>query len=514
MNSKYILPKIAVVFAMILALSSCEEDFSSIGADVIGLPDLDAEPDIVSSVVAYSRKMAPVQTNNLPVYQLGTYNDPVYGKSTVKLLSQLTLEDEGPSFGSDPIIDSVALYIPFFSEGTQTADGVNYALDSVFGNDKINIRLFESGYLLRQLDPNTNFEEPQKYYSNQGDLFESFLQEEIALIEDFQPSEEGIIFNAGVEGEEELLAPGLRVLLPTEYFKEKIFDQEGEEVLLNNNNFANYLRGLYFNIESDLDDTNLFLFDLEDANITIYYTIDELDDDGNREEREFELNFNGVNVNVFDNELAPQVASDLENPDFNNGEEKLYVRGGSGVFSIIELFGEDADNNGVADELELLRERELLINEANLIIYVDQDQVEGGETEPERLLIYDANNSTVLVDFNQDLTSSEEPLNAVNVHLGRLDRGTDENGDFYKLRITNHVSNLINRDSTNVPLALVVSQNVVQPGFQDLRTSQAPGIFEIPASSVISPEGTVLIGNNTANENKRLKLQIYFTEPN
>ena len=118
-----------------------------------------------------------------------------------------------------------------------------------------------------------------------------------------------------------------------------------------------------------------------------------------------------------------------------------------------------------------------------------------------------------MVDYGFDLTQGESPENAITQHLGKLERGNDENGDYYKIRITNHINNLLNRDSTNISLGLVVSQNVVQGGFQDLLTPEEP-ITSIPSSCVISPEGTVLHGNLSPNENKKLKLRIYYTDPN
>ena len=155
----------------------------------------------------------------------------------------------------------------------------------------------------------------------------------------------------------------------------------------------------------------------------------------------------------------------------------------------------------------------MAINEANLTFYVDQNQVSGGNAEPERILIYDLNNERVLVDYGFYLTQGEFPENAITQHLGKLERGNDENGDYYKIRITNHINNLLNRDSTNISLGLVVSQNVVQGGFQDLLTPEEP-ITSIPSSCVISPEGTILHGNLSPNEDKKLKLRIYYTDPN
>jgi len=44
-----------------------------------------------------------------------------------------------------------------------------------------------------------------------------------------------------------------------------------------------------------------------------------------------------------------------------------------GSSAVIELFGPDNDNNGVSDELEALRKKGWLINEANLVFNIDTD---------------------------------------------------------------------------------------------------------------------------------------------
>jgi hypothetical protein len=517
MKIKSTLPILTAILLLIISLSSCEEDFNTIGSNIIGDQNINATLDDSQTVIAYSRKLPPVQTNNLPLYQLGVYNDPVYGKSTVNLLAQVVLEENDPSFGDNPVLDSVVLYIPFFSEATVTEENITYKLDSVFGNSPINISMYESNYFLRDFDPNSGFEEPQKYYSNQGPLFESFLGTLIHTIEDYVPSTNDYVINED-EDDEEIIAPGIRVQLPIEYFQTKIIDMEDSEALLNNNNFREYFRGIYFKVEGNNGD-NLVLFDIEKASISLKYTFEgeATGDDGGVSsfQGDFKLLFGAINVNVFDNQLNPTVLAGLSNPDYTNGEETLYIRGGGdGIVTIIDLFGVDADQNGVADELELLRQKKWLINEANLKFYVDQDKVTGGSSEPERIVVFDAINGQFLLDFSLDVTATEEPINALNQHLGRLERGNDANGDFYKIKITNHVSNLINKDSTNVSLGLIVSQNVLQSGFQDLENIQAPGIDAVPSSSVISHEGTVLYGNTTSNVDKRLKLEIYYTEPN
>ena len=546
MKTQNTLPKIVAILFFIISIVSCQEDFNTIGGDIVGDDTLLSQLDKSKTVVAYSRKLAPVQTNIIPVSQLGIYNDGTFGKSTINYITQILMNSPNPVFadslGQEIVLDSVMLYIPYFNEKITEEDVTTYTLDSVFGSEPINISIFESNYFLRDLDPNSNFQDPQYYYSNQEPTFEdNLLQNDLFLeIEGFVPSNEGHIIISNETGEDGIvtidtttIAPGIRVSLSNDYFQEKILDKEGDPFLNNNNNFKDYLRGIYFKVTSNTDNGNLFIFNPQLANITLYYNFlrpredgsgnPVLDDDGvailDTIYEEYILSFGGVNLNVFDNELSPVVASAIASPNVNEGEESLYVRGGDGIITVIDLFGEDVDENGVSDELEVLRDKNWLINDANLKFYIDQNKIVGGETEPERLTVYNINNNTVLADYFLDPTSGNDPNNAISNHMGRIERNSDGLGVSYKINLTHHISNLINKDSTNVSIGLITTQNVLLNGFQKLDTLLDPNpnlqtIETVQRSSVISHEGTVLFGNNTLDEDKKLILEIYYTEPN
>lgn len=546
MNTRTIMPKVAAILFFIISIVSCQEDFNTIGSDIIGDGSLLSQLDNTKTVVAYSRKLAPVQTNIIPVSQLGVFNDGTFGKSSISFLTQLQMETPnvifGDSIGHEITLDSVMLYIPYYNQNT-TEDGVtSYTLDSVYGASPINININESNYFLRDLDPNSNFQDAQLYYSNEATLFEAnLLQNELATeITDFIPSSEGyeiINRDTSTDGSTQIdttiIAPGIRVALSNDYFQEKILGKEGTPELSNDNNFKDYFRGLYFKVTSDTEDGNLLIFNPELATITLYYNflradVDSsgdpvLDDDGNAVidtiYNNYILRFGGINLNVFDNELSPDIAAAIANPNTLEGDETLYLRGGDGIMTVINLFGEDVDSNGIADELEVLRDQEWIIDDARLKFYIDQNKVTGGNTEPERISIYNINNSTVLADYFLDPTSSNLPEDAITNHLGKIERDTDNNGVSYTINLTHHISNLINKDSTNVALGLMTSQNVLLNGFQKLDTllnpnQELPTIKTVQRSSVISHEGTVLYGNNTLNEDKKLVLEIYYTEPN
>lgn len=519
MKRKNILPIFAAVLTAIVVLASCQEDFSNFNSGVID-QDIDLILDESSTVISYSRKLTPVQTNGLPSYQLGVYNDPVYGQSVANFMGQPTINVTDPVFPDSIVLDSVIMYIPFFSQSTTTDEGTTYTLDSVFGNSPVDISIFESNFFLRDLDPDSGFEEPQNYYSNQGTTFDNFMGDQIGFAEGFVPTDEGTIVKDVLDNDS-LIGPGLRIALPKEFFQEKIIDNEGNPELSNNNNFKEFFRGVYMKVDPVGGGDNRFMFNSAAMNITLYYPVEVevTNEDGSTstevERRQYQLTFEGINVNTFEGTIPAEIEQQLFNPNTTQGEETLYLTGSStGVVSIIELFGDDADGNGVADELDDLRDKEWLINDASLMFYVDQAKVQGGAAEPDRIKIFDISNQNVLIDYQFDFTAGEEAINAITTHLGPLERGSDDTGEFYRIRITNHLSNIINRDSTNVPLGLMVTQNALLTEFLDTETLQAPGIEAVPTSTVLARQGTVLHGNNSPMEAKRLKLQIYYTDPN
>ncbi|HSM63186.1 MAG TPA: DUF4270 family protein, partial [Gillisia sp.] len=201
------------------------------------------------------------------------------------------------------------------------------------------------------------------------------------------------------------------------------------------------------------------------------------------------------------------IISEIAETNTQTGAKNLFLEGGEGVMSVINLFEDEA-------ELAELRANNWLINEANLTFFVDQERVQGGSSEPERIYLYNLNTNEQLFDYLIDPSLNEaSPLNSVISHSSRLKR--DENGDgvSYKIRITEHVKNVLNKDSTNVRLGLVVTQNINLIRNSALK-STVDGIDRVPRTSVIAPKGTVLHGNLSPNVEKRLQFNIYYTETN
>ncbi|OIQ29953.1 MAG: hypothetical protein BM564_04055 [Bacteroidetes bacterium MedPE-SWsnd-G2] len=518
--------KYIVCVGVLTSFIACDEDFSSIGTDIVGETNFITN-DSLFDVTAYTYKLDPVQTNNLPVNQIGILDDPTYGKTTSTFVSQLNTTVLDPSFGDNVELDSVVMTVPYFSRAVSSdEDGSTYELDSVFGSGFVNLSIYESNYFLRDFDPNSEFDEAQKYFSNgstsESDFIDPSVLEgtELAFIENFKPSQNAIELK-DLDGEvTQTLAPALRLVLDrTEaqkaYWQAKIIDKEGEPELSNLNNFRDYFRGIYFKVEPGTFGTegNLTLinFGSSNANITVYYSKDDISgEEGDRTQSTYVMNFSGNRVNFFDNEF------NFEIPEGNpvQGDEKLYLKGGEGSMAVIDLF--ETDEDGYSEQVEELKLNNWLINEANLIFKVDQSIVQG--EEPERIYVYDVKNQIPLIDYFADAANADDPNTSRISHLGpieRLDDDPEGNGVRYKIKLTQHLINIIDNDSTNYQLGLAVSGNINIESNSVLQSIQTldENLNTVPSSSVISPRGTVLFGNNASEEN-RVYLEIFYTEPN
>jgi hypothetical protein len=81
----------------------------------------------------------------LAVNALGIYDNGPFGTTTANFATQVTLETVKPTIGIDPY-RKCSLTIPYFSalKATDAATGDNtYTLDSIYGNGKIKLSVFD-----------------------------------------------------------------------------------------------------------------------------------------------------------------------------------------------------------------------------------------------------------------------------------------------------------------------------------------------------------------------------------
>ncbi len=570
MKLKNILIRTTAIVAIVFVAISCDNDFSSVGSEVIGGVNFN-DNSYAAFPIAYSKTFEKVQTSNLPNNLLGVYNDPVYGSSTYSILAQVDPERFNPVYGKNPKLDSIVFDLPYFSRVTNSETDDNgvitntYVLDSIYRNDSIKLSFYQSNFFLRDFEASDSGER-KIYYSDEIDENVQMSAEGVLLkeIPAFLPSSKEITLTTP-DGEDEdtnpdvqRLAPRLRfVLRPAEgdgssmqndqelidHFTALFLDKEGDAEFSNSNNFRNFFRGIYIKAESMLDtpnDGNLVFFGIGDASITLNYSFDtdkmDEDDDGDtteiiRDQGSLALNFANNIVNGI--EKGNNFIT-IPEPDIENGDEDLFLKGGEGSYAVIDLFSRyvevDSDGDFIVDEngnpifienpseeekvkteLDFIKSRDWLINDASIKLYINQNKVEGGDTEPERIYIFNQETGQVLADYLSDL---QQGIPGILSHLERITRGSDDQGEFYKIRLTRHIINVLNEDINNAKLGIAVSQDVNIIANARGSTSAASTDEElIPFSSITSHEGTILYGNTeNVPEAKRLKLDIFYTE--
>lgn len=545
---------IFLLFSVIF-LTSCDKEFNEIGGDLIGENNFDLSKQSYS-VLGYTQKTNAVQSNNLEVNPLGFYNDSNFGQTSANFNTQLTLESVVTSVGANPFVESVVLTIPYFVDNTQTklnTDGTRtYVLDSIYGPEKAKMKLgvYESGFFMRDLDPATAFKSPQKYYSNQNADFDGLKLP--TLLNDnadksqneeffFDSKELSVVTTDTVTSAKTTTysPPAMQLTLNKSYFKTKIIDAINSGKLASNEVFKNYFRGLYFKIEKIPGSAgNMAMLDFPKGKITIKYNEDGTPAAGAtkvpRVKKTIELNLRGNSVSLLTNDFSSSGAAYNALPNTGNtteGDDKLFLRGGEGAVSILELFnktdlkGYDANGvlggpNGISDELDDLRNpadgKKLLVNEANLVFHIDAASMAASK-EPQRIYVYDYTNNRPIVDFTLDpSTNAADPKKSKSILDGLIRKdATSKRGTTYKVRITNQIRNLINnKDSTNVKLGVVVTESIAVSNSYSVRNANS-FIKQVPKASVMNPLGTIIFGGKSSvPADKRLKLEIYFTKPN
>ena len=536
------------ILLIALIFTSCEKDFASFDSEVV---NSDNAINFSTNIVEYgltskSEMVNPVQTNNLPSFLLGSYDHPQFGRSNSSFVGQMVPSEYNHDFGDNVVLDSVVLTIPYYSRGTNTSEegDITYKIDSVYGDSPIKISIYRNNFFFRTFDPFSDFDTPQSYYSNGSLSVEELIDsgqlegELLFEIDDFVPSADQInltqIDTAGNPYVAQRIAPALRFKLnnPNENFWESnFFENEGNQVLTNEPNFKEFFRGLYIKVESSSDGSMMLLnFASSNTKLTIHYTSDNTNigdsDTGSVDEietnqHEYVMNFSGNLINLFENETVVDVGL----LDQTNGNENIYLRGGEGIISTIDLFsgttiGDDGEEISEFDLFkdffydEISDEPIRIINEAYIEFFVNQGF--SNNDEPERIYLYNYEQNSALIDYFLDQSVSSLTINAKINHLEPLVRDSldDDRGVKYKIRITEHLNNLILRDSTNAKLALGVISDVASvQNFKILGDNSDTENKSLASGVILSPKGTILHGNLSSDIEKRPRIKIYYTEP-
>jgi len=558
--------KLLFLVGIVAFFTACDKDFNEIGSDLIKDEHFDLIKNDTTTVLAYNTATGQVETSNQPINSLGYYNNAFFGKTKASVVSQVLLDTVNQTIGTNPIVTKVELSMPYFSHlvSTDATTGDHtYELDSVQGfsiaNDKkvfnkFKLSVYENNYTLRDLSASMNFLDVQRYYSGETAFFDAYKTPTRLNNGDVTQNDEFIYSAAeiktyklvdGAQVVDTRSVPGMRLILRNDFFQSKLFGAGAAGKLFNNSVFKDYFRGLYFKAEAasnSLNQGSMSLLNFKQAKIIVTYTVDVTSSAGvpSTKEKKFGISLGGNSVNLLENEYSSGYTSGLAaNSNTTTGAYNLFPKGGEGSMTVINLFGNRDTKrwnsatgtfvtgaNQIPDQLEEMRHpsgEKLLVNEANLTFYIDKDKM-AGAAEPNRIYLYDLNNHRPIIDYSTDFSVASNSKNNKYVHGGIIEKDVatsayDKRGIKYKIRLTNHMINLISKDSTNVRLGLVVTESIGLTSNAMLKNA-IPGtnpFSKYPSAAVYNPLGTVLFGNNIPatdpNYAKRLKLEIYYTKP-
>lgn len=407
-----------------------------------------------------------------------------------------------------------------------------YDIDSIYGNrnSEFTLQVHELTYYLNDFDPLTNFQSTQTYYSNRDYYSEGFVgatlfdgpinlnfNEIRFYFKEDDPDTQDIDETTQVETR---LTPRLRIPLDPNFFQEKLIDLEGTESLLSEISYQKKMRGLIIR-GKNFSDNLYMLLDIQNAEIKVSYefkdnntqgTVEDFTDDTIETiERNFSLSLGSTFLNVLKNEaFESSINKRIVDSKNNIPTDKLFIQS-SRLHGKIKLFSDEDPNANKL--LNSIREENLLVNQANLIFYVDPEtSVE--QYSAQRLYLFNLKNGAPLIDYFNDGSTSNFGTNAnKGIFGGKLELDENGNPHQYKFNLTNHVSNIIRNDSLNYDLGITVTANIDTPSIIKARNQTEGEEIRYPLASTLNPLGIVLIGSNpdSLQFDKRVKLELIYS---
>lgn len=556
-------------------LISCDKDYNTIGGDIVGGIPFAINGEEFDAV-AYNHKIQKVQTNNLPINQLGVLDIPNFGTTKANFVTQLTLSSLSPTINTynEADLDSVVLTVPYYSTLVETqSSGRNvYKLDSIRVSDptliasapqtfsEIKLKVYRSGYSLENfdLDPQNS----KKYYSNQNNLFANNKLDLLYSNDNFVPdqreyvkpkvSQSGNTFtllkdnlSQNTGNIESRSAPKMRLHLDKEKFKTLLSKIKANSDLTQfptQDDFKNYFRGLYFEVDKNGNPGMLMSLNFAQGDVTIYFKHNTSSTSTTKEMTSVTMNLSGNTVNAFENTDNFTVSTNAV-----DGADKLYLKGGPGSFALIDLFTNKT-------QFDAFKAKNLLVNDAAITFTVDDTGLTNHTLNaPMRVYLYDVENNKPLYDYYTDITVSTNVKYNRFVHGGIL---YNQNGiKKYRINITELVRRIYKQARENptieledltekVRLGLVITENINSVSVAEIKangigvpnnpTDDNPvvdshtisysvsmteakkrriTITKVPMASVINAAGIILHGSKSSvPADKRMKFEINYTE--
>jgi hypothetical protein len=297
---------IVVLFSIGICFYSCKES-DSLGGNL--LPAGDQSQFKVSSkfnLTTFTLKEDSIKSDDLSLSLLGSYVDPIFGKSTASLITQFVSSTNQLDFGANPVADSVVLSL--------TYNGYYGRINKLDGLQKIRIYRVTSGVV--KDSGYYSAENPYKYTSESD-----FISEHT-----FLPDPTGK-YQTG--------APVQKFRLPQSFGQNFLNNQN----IINSGGFLNFFKGLFFKPSNDFQTSGngaILTFNLVNtevpSKITLYFH-----NDTSTVSQKFEMLINSdcSRINFFKHDRNGIPSINNQFTDTTQGKTQLFIQNMAGLSSKI-----------------------------------------------------------------------------------------------------------------------------------------------------------------------------------
>lgn len=385
--------KAACLLLLVVCLISCKKEYNSIGLNLED--ELFGTTRDTTSITAYSVLYDTLKTTNLSTQILGEIHDPIFGRTLASVYSQFLSSGSIPSFGENPVIDSVVLTL-------QTA--------GYYGDTTAALH-FEVYELTEELESETS------YYNYSTTAYGgSNLVNQAGTSYYIKP-------NTAISINGEILSPHVRIRLTPE-FGQRLIDESVN--WLTNAAILTDFKGLFIQASSSHNTGCLFSTNVTSSltGLIIYYH----NTAGDGLSYTFRPSESGITYNNYNHFGYTDACQDLRRQIVDNDSaniSKLYLQAMGGVRARIRL-------PYIRQKFAAIENR-VVINRAELVIsnYFPSEAV---FTHPSGLSIQGVKNDGSLYYIpDDDMLSSEGFFG------GTYNASTGE----YRIRITQYIQQLI-----------------------------------------------------------------------
>lgn len=294
------------LLAVGIAFNSCKES-DTLGGNLLPAGDQSLfKTSSKFNLTTFTVKEDSIKSDDLSLSLLGSYVDPIFGKSTASLITQFVSSTNQLDFGSNPIADSVVL--------SMTYSGYYGKINKLDGLQKIRIYRVTSG--ISKDSSYYSAANPDKYYDESD-----FISEHNILPDPTGKYQTG--------------APLQKFRLPSSFGQNILNNQS----TINSAGLINFFKGLYFKPTNEFQTSGngaILSFNLVStetpSKITLYFH-----NDTSTVSQKFEMLINSdcSRVNFFKHERNGIPAINNQFSDTTQGKTQLFVQNMSGVSSKI-----------------------------------------------------------------------------------------------------------------------------------------------------------------------------------